>query len=159
MTQSGRVVDTATASFTTDEEPYTGPAPSISFNFGGSGATNFRMSYTGVESINVSINLAGSTDVDHVRSGLDPFQRYEHTATRRGPVVGALNWNILQELRVTAAGPEGVISINYPDFEEGVSEGEVTRAAYAARGWLVDDTSSPAANISATRGFGPGTYT
>ena len=117
------------------------------------------MSYTGVESINVSINLRGSTDVDHVRSGLDPFQRYEHTATRRLVPVRALNWNTLQELRVTAVGPGGVISIDYPDFDDGALDGEAARAAYAARGWLVDDTSSPAGGISATRGFGPGTYT
>ena len=146
------MVDTATASFTTDEEPYTGPAPWISFDFGGSTSTNFRMTYTGLTSIRVEIDIANATDVDHSRSSLDPSQTYNHTATRRTAGLLPVGLGVINGFRVTASGPGGTISVNYGDF--GVF-GETVNA-YRARGWTAGD--DPAA-LTLRRTFGPGSYT
>ena len=159
MTQSGRVVDTAIASFTTDEEPYTGPTPSLTLDFGGLTTTNFRMTYTGLTSINVRIVLGASTDVSHARVGIDPTQTYTHTATRRTLPGLGVPWIDLNGLYVSAIGPGGTITISYPDPGTGpsLSAAIAARNFYRDRGWTTNLGVSGV--IDCDRSFGPGSYT
>ena len=151
LLRSGSVIDTATRNFVT-----TAPTPTVTFDFGGSGATNFRMTYSGVTSINVAIDLGGVPDVDHARANLDPTQEYSHTASRkRFGISPSILWASLDGLRVTATGPGGTITINYGDLGDDI---DTTRDFYRARGWNVLDPLF-SATINASRTYGPGVYT
>ena len=150
LISGGQQVDIDSQNFTT-----LSPPPSITFDFGGTGGTNFRMSYTGVTSISVSIDLDSNTDVDHSRSGLVPTQTYNHTATRRTFPIPSLVWQRLKGIRVTAVGPGGRISMNYDSRFVQPNLPEKIRSYYRAGGWNVG--SGTTINMSGT--FGPGTYT
>ena len=159
LTQNGRVVDTATASFTTDEEPYTGPAPSITLNFspvGGRSETSFGWTFTGLDSFVLELDLSGARDVDESVSGLDPTRSYSGAeGVSRLPAARAIHWNEVQGLRVRASGPGGTITVTYGDPGGGVA----TRAFYANRGWTVGGLPVDNANVDGSRTFGPGSYT
>ena len=152
LVRSGSVVDTSTASFTTS-----GPQPRISFNFSGSDATNFRMEYTGLTNIIVRIDITDSSDVDHVRNGLDPTQTYTHNA-RRTNEVGLLpiKVNNLEGFRAIGNGPGGNITVIYGD----PGGDSATVNFYRARGWSVSTEGGIAGQVisSMRRTFTRGSY-
>ena len=146
--RNNRTVDVATRNFTTSYPP-----PSITFDFGGTGATNFRMRYRGVTSISVNISTGAGGDVNHIRSGLDPVENYSHVATRRRvSAVPGLTLVDMRGMTVRAEGPGGSIVI---DYESRFAQQNQIRAYYRARGWSVGNEDG----LVMSRNFGQGTYT
>ena len=147
LVRGDRTVDTEEREVTILSTP-----PSISFDFGGAGATNFRMSYTGVTSVSVEIDIKDFADVDHRRTGLFPVLTYSHVATRKKLAIQALEYGAIEGMRVSASGPGGTITITY---NTGGTRNDLNKQFFASRGW------SPGAGtqINISRTFGPGTYT
>ena len=133
------------------------PAPRISFDFGGLGATNYRMEYTGLTSISVYITLSSTNkDVSHLRTDLDPTETYNHTASRRSIALFAIEYASLLGIRIRATGPGGTITLNYGD----PGGEEATKNFYRSRGWNLRSASTGDDRyINMSRTYGPGSYT
>ena len=150
----GSVVDAAVANFTT-----TSPDPFVFLQFiSDDGSTNFRMQYSGVTSISVSVDIGGGiADIDHVRSGLFPSIVYNHNANRSSFPPQSIRLELLDGLRVNARGPGGTITVDYGAPGNAPS----TLSFYRNRGWSVEvEVDRQAAFIKNMRRiYGPGSYT